>query len=281
MSSYLILGHVTEDVTPEGIFPGGTAAYAARVAKGLGYQVRLVTSPAGAGLRANGVEVAIVPSSVPTRFEYEWRDGSRVQRITSQASAITSQDIPRDWLSSEIWHLAPVAGDVHASVLSVVPEGVFVGVTPQGWLRKGDAMNIVQKAEWKDSAQVVQRTNAMVVSCQDVNDVYELAADWSIHGAVVAVTEGENGSSVFQSGHGEHQPGFRVDPVDELGAGDVYAVGFFDRLASGQTPQQAARFASAAAAMSLLHRGPDWGLTRDRIEAFLARQTTASSMDGF
>jgi len=42
--SYLVLGHLTQDITSSGIQMGGTAAYSSLTAHALGHPVRLVTS---------------------------------------------------------------------------------------------------------------------------------------------------------------------------------------------------------------------------------------------
>ena len=41
---YLIIGHVTQDVTPEGLRLGGTAAFSALTAHALGLRVGIVTA---------------------------------------------------------------------------------------------------------------------------------------------------------------------------------------------------------------------------------------------
>ncbi|MGX9965275.1 sugar kinase [Roseomonas sp. F4] len=45
-------------------------------------------------------------------------------------------------------------------------------------------------------------------------------------------------------------PGFKVQAVDATGAGDTLAGAFLARIVGGDTPQQAARYANAAAALS-------------------------------
>ena len=41
---YLIIGHISEDITPQGKVPGGTVSYSALTAKANGLKVGIVTS---------------------------------------------------------------------------------------------------------------------------------------------------------------------------------------------------------------------------------------------
>ena len=41
---YLIIGHITQDITPNGLVIGGTASYAGLTAKAFGIRVGIVTS---------------------------------------------------------------------------------------------------------------------------------------------------------------------------------------------------------------------------------------------
>jgi sugar/nucleoside kinase (ribokinase family) len=78
-------------------------------------------------------------------------------------------------------------------------------------------------------------------------------------GCVVA--ESENRSDVVA--------GFVVESVDSNGAGDTHVGAFAAMLASGRTPMDAARWANAAAAMSVTKRGPATGPTLNELEEFL------------
>lgn len=86
----------------------------------------------------------------------------------------------------------------------------------------------------------------------------------------VAVTDGPNGVYHIEGGEIVHTPGFRVDVVDTLGAGDVWHGAFALALAEGQSDRDAIRFASAVAALKCTKLGGRAG-TPDRptAEAFL------------
>jgi sugar/nucleoside kinase (ribokinase family) len=78
-------------------------------------------------------------------------------------------------------------------------------------------------------------------------------------GATVAITAGAGATQVL-SRHGEiwEPPAEPLPaPVDDLGAGDVYAAALFVHLAAGDDAAAAARVAHAAAALRMLGIGPD------------------------
>ena len=80
-------------------------------------------------------------------------------------------------------------------------------------------------------------------------------------GAYVAVADGKAGWV---------QP-FAVEAVDTVAAGDCFNGAFAVALLEGNDPWAAARFASAAAAISVTRRGAQASMpSRDEVEAFLA-----------
>src|SRR5690606_11341265 len=94
----------------------------------------------------------------------------------------------------------------------------------------------------------------------------------------LVVTLGVAGSSLFE--HGQRMPGVpahSVPAVDTTGAGDTYCGVLVTALAEGRDLETAARFATAAAALSVQKAGAVPSIpTRDRIEAELARHYEAS-----
>ena len=68
---YLVLGHVTQDITPAGLMLGGTVTYAALTAQALGCKAGIVTS-ARADLDLeplNGIPVHLIPAEFSTTFK--------------------------------------------------------------------------------------------------------------------------------------------------------------------------------------------------------------------
>jgi len=70
--------------------------------------------------------------------------------------------------------------------------------------------------------------------------------------------------------HGRWVPAFKVEAVDTVGAGDCFNGAFAVALMEGEDPWRAARFASAAAAISVTRRGAQASMpTRAEVDEFL------------
>lgn len=89
---------------------------------------------------------------------------------------------------------------------------------------------------------------------------------------IVAVTAGSAGSVWLIDGVVSRVPAFRVKPLDTTGCGDVFHGAYALGVCEGMQPLEAARFASAAAALKA-ERGQGWDGMADRaaVEALMAR----------
>ncbi len=86
----------------------------------------------------------------------------------------------------------------------------------------------------------------------------------------VVITLGSRGVFISADGREEIVPCFRVDAVDTTGAGDAFNGGFLTALAEGKDEWEAARFASALAAISVTRMGTTPAMpTRVEVDAFL------------
>lgn len=102
-----------------------------------------------------------------------------------------------------------------------------------------------------------------------------LAASSNRAGRWTAVTDGQNGVFVAQDGALQRLPGFSVEVLDTLGAGDVWHGAFTLALAEGQNEEHSLTFASGAAALKCTAFGGRKGTpTRDALNNFLANHTT-------
>jgi ribokinase len=87
----------------------------------------------------------------------------------------------------------------------------------------------------------------------------------------VVLKRGSEGAYVASSG-GEAKwvPAFRVDAIDTVAAGDCFNGTFAVSLLEGRDPQDAARFAAAAAAISVTRRGAQASMpSRTDVDSFL------------
>lgn len=255
---YLVIGHVSQDVTPDGYQIGGTASYSALTARALGLRAGIVTSFASDSISPllAGIPLVNFPTDVSTTFENIATSEGRIQYIYKIAPTLGYNIIPDTWRNTPIVHLGPIAQEVDPTLIRNFPSSL-IGITPQGWLRSWDEKGRVSCSEWPEAPFVLQGAGAVVLSLEDVDNqesrIEEMAA--SCH--VLAVTEGCEGSRVYWNGDARRFSPPKVHEVDPIGAGDIYATAFFIRLHTTRDPWEAARFATHLAAYSVTRYGLD------------------------
>lgn len=253
---YLLIGHLTRDLTPEGARLGGTAAYAALTATALGMRVGIVTAwaedlPLGA---LSDIPIANFSAEVSTTFENIYTPQGRIQYVHQVAPRLDYYMIPEAWRNAPIVHLGPVAQEVEPGLVRHFPTAL-VGVTPQGWLRAWDSNHQVHSTEWPEASYVLSQAGAAVISVEDVDYDEERIEEMSSYCRILAVTEADQGSRLYWNGDVRRFRPLEVVEVDATGAGDIYAAAFFCRLYTTRDPWEAARFATQLAAHSVTRRG--------------------------
>ncbi len=269
---FLVVGHICQDVVPDGYRLGGTATYAAITAQRLGLQPGVVTRAAPETLRTDllqGVAVHLLPSDVTTTFENRYQDGRRTQRIHAVAGSIGPEDVPSEWRGVPIVLLAPLAQEVHPGLARSFP-GALLGVVPQGWMRAWDGTGHVQRVAWVSAEDVLPHVRAVVVSEEDVGGDVALVERWAAWVECLALTQGARGATLYWRGQARHMPPRAAREVDPTGAGDVFAAAFLIRLSETGDPVDAARFANAVASFSVEAPGPVGIPWRHEAEAWLA-----------
>lgn len=265
---YLVIGHITKDITPDGPRLGGTTIYAALTAKALGLRVGIVTSwgeelPLGP---LHDIPIANIPTDTSTTFENIYTPDGRVQILHHVAPQLSYNHIPDPWRKAPIIHLGPVAQEVEPSIVRNFATAL-IGVTPQGWLRGWNSDGQVIPNEWPEATFVLQNIGAVVFSEDDVQGNEERIEEMVALCRVSAVTEGEKGVRLYWNGDVRRFRPPKIDYVDETGAGDVFATAFFTRLYTTRDPWEAARFATHLAAFSVTRPGLSGIPTPGEIEA--------------
>lgn len=253
---YLIIGHITIDITPSGLQIGGTAAYAALTAKNLGFNVGIITSY-GYEIPLTileGIQIINHPTERSTTFENRQTPSGRKQYIHHKAPNLDINIIPDAWLNTRIVHFAPVAQEISPNFIRNFPHS-FIGVTPQGWLREWDDKGQVSSTEWPEARFILEKTDATVISIEDVAHDDQRIEELASASKVLVVTEGSLGAIVYWYGDVRHIPVQPVSETDSTGAGDIFAAAFFFRLHSTQDPWESARFANQIARHSVTRPG--------------------------
>jgi len=251
---YVVIGHVTRDVVPDGYVVGGTVTYAGLTAAALGRTVGVVTS-AGPELDVRvalpGLTCLVKPAAATTTFENVYCDGQRTQWIRAIAGPLGPELIPNAWRSVPIVHLAPLDNEIGADILGALLHVDLVGVTPQGWMRQWDDAGIVRPRRWDEANVILPAVGAAILSEEDVGRDWDVLRRFASLVPILAVTQGANGCTVFENGKGWHVPAFPAVEVDATGAGDVFAAAFLIRLSENGSPISAAHYANCVASFAV------------------------------
>jgi sugar/nucleoside kinase (ribokinase family) len=265
---YLVIGHVTHDLTPTGPRLGGTAAFAGLTARALGFRVGVVTaSGPKTDLGALGdIPVVSVPSTQSTTFENIYTKNGRRQVLHHRAALLSFDHVPEVWRRAAIIHLGPVAQEV-GSILPGAFSPSLLGLTPQGWMRAWDESGRVRQTGWESAEQALAQAGAVVLSIEDVAGNEEQVEFIAAHTRVLAVTEAAAGSRLYWHGDQRRFHAPEKYDTDATGAGDIFAAAFFIRLLTTQDPWEAARFATQLSAHSVTRKGLEGIPTAEEIQA--------------
>jgi 1D-myo-inositol 3-kinase len=257
MFDYLAIGTVTEDLWPGGrSTAGGTVMYASRCARQLVPRVAVLTA-AAPDFDFDGVfpeiDVIRLSAELSTQFWNTYDGGRRTQYTRWNGVRYTADVVKAHAPAAKLVHLGPLCNEIDIDVVRALPPSQFLGVTPQGWLRRWDTEGRVRQgpANWTYAHEILARADATVMSIEDINDDWDIAHEWARFARLLVVTQGADGCTVFTKGQSIQVPAPAVTLVEPTGAGDIFASTFFVALQRGDTPRQAAVFANCIASQSV------------------------------
>lgn len=257
---YLLLGHVTADLTPQGRVAGGTVSFAVRTAHAFGLRVAVLTStlpddPVLDEIRPYAHELIVLPAAETTTYENIYTPEGRVQYVRGVAAPIEPVDIPEHFRQARLVHLAPIAGEINPFTAALFGAEATVLLTLQGWLRRWGADGRVHFRHWFDPA-ALQHMDIVVFSEEDVVESPEMEHEF--HGAVehLFVTRAEKGGTHYQRGVPRTFSTPSVEMVNPTGAGDVFATSLLASLhLFDQDFDKATRVATSLAANAVTRIG--------------------------
>ncbi len=270
---FLVVGHITKDIKPDGYTLGGTVTYAAVAAQRLGVKAAIVTS-ASDDLDLSpldGIAIHRVPAAHTSTFENIYSGGHRVQYLRAVAAKLDCNDVPPDWRSAPTVLLGPLTQEVDPNIVDCFRKSI-IGVTPQGWMRAWDAEGRVSFTPWASAGKVLSRANALIYSIEDVHSDLAFIEMLGRLARIMIVTEGAEGANLYQGGDRTHFPAYPAGEVDPTGAGDVFAAAFLIRLQETGDPAQAMMFAAATAAFAVEAPGIAGLPTREQVMARMQAQ---------
>ncbi len=268
MIDFLVVGHLVQDVVPNGYVVGGTATYSSITARNLGRKPGIVTRLAPDFILPDvlhDINVHRTPSAQTTTFHNVYRDGHREQFIRALADPIQPDDVPAAWKRVPIVHLGPLACEIDARFAKLFPNAL-VGVTPQGWLRQWDESGRVRMRLWEEASEILPHVDCLVLSEEDLNGKAGLIDEYASLTRIAVMTQGARGCTVFENGKVTQVPGFPVAEVEPTGAGDVFAGAFLIRLEETKDTIKSARFANATASFCVQAAGAIGIPTRAEVE---------------
>lgn len=272
MIDLVAIGHVTMDETPTGVRPGGSAYYAALAARRLGLSVGLMTSIAPdypLDVFPQGIHVATTASPHTTRYRLSQADGVRTLTLLSRAADLEAGHLPDEWRTAPLAVLCPVAAEVDPALAGAFDDAA-VAVLPQGWMRGRGRGGLVSPQPWEDAADVLARTQVLVVSEEDLPAGDVVAVEWLQQVPLGAITRGRRGATLYVNGDAYHIEPDVAKEIDSTGAGDVFATTLLIEYQRSGDAWEAAAAAACAGAASVEAEGPAAIVDRSGLDARLA-----------
>jgi len=229
---YLLIGHMTADLFPDGRLPGGTVSYATRTAAAFGLRVGLLTSAAKGEPLLESLtlhsEVVSIPAAETTTYENIYLPTGRVQYVRGVAAPIGAGDVPAHFRAAPLVHLAPIADEVDPQIAHEFKDAMVL-LTLQGWLRRWDADGRVHFKRWFDP-EVLKSIDIVVFSEEDIAESPQLEAEFAGNVEHLFVTQAEHGGTYYHWGEAHHFTTPQVELVHPTGAGDIFAASLLASL---------------------------------------------------
>lgn len=253
---YLVIGHITQDLTSSGSTIGGTAAYAARTANALGYRVGVVSAFAEniESDLLDGIEIYNIGATKSSTFSNINTISGRIQTVHHVAPKIMYHHIPEIWRNTPVVHLGPVLQEIDYDIFRNFKNSQLY-VTPQGWFRNWDENGLVSFAEWPEANFILNQCRAAVLSIEDINynKIYMKQLTQAI--STLIFTQGQDGAVVYHEGSKTQINAEHFQEIDTTGAGDIFAASFFMHFSQNNNPIDSAKFATKIASESITREG--------------------------
>ena len=255
---YLMVGHITADLTPNGTILGGTVSYSALTAKALGFQVGLITAM-GTNVdtrHLDDMDIAGVSTDQATTFENIAGPDGRLQVIHHHAPVLDPSMVPGAWRGTPFVHIGPIAHEIGPGLVEHF-SGTDIGVTPQGFLRRWDQEGRITSREWPEMEAALEQVRIVILSIHDVNADFSRIERLIDLCDIVVVTDGDDGAAVYTAGQQRHFEAPQMAEIDSVGAGDIFAAAYFCHYSRHNDPFGAGAFATHLAAHSVMRVGLD------------------------
>jgi sugar/nucleoside kinase (ribokinase family) len=270
---YLLIGHITADITPQGRFLGGTVSYAARTAHAFGLRVGIVTSAARNEPLLEELTpyaaIVSVPAAETTTFENIYLPEGRIQYLRGRAGTLTLNQVPQEWRAVPMVHLGPLDDELDPRIAENFKNANTL-FTLQGLLRRWDETGRVYFKRWYEP-EALKGVNIVVFSEEDIFAAPELEQEFAGSVDHLLVTRADKGGTYYQKGQPTAYDTPQVEVVNPTGAGDVFAAGLLCALHifkhDTNTMQRAIQVAAQLAATSVTRFTLEGTPTREEVQA--------------
>ena len=270
---FLCIGFFCHDVKEDGYLLGGTASYCSLAASRLGQHTAVLTSVGNDFLffdtfHQEKIIVHNKSALKTTVFHNIYREGICTQYLYDRANTIEAKDLPVAWKNTPIVKFCLIANEVAPSLLKAFPNALKAA-TIQGWLRQWDNKGKIspKTMDW----DLLNTIDIVLFSDADIPNIEEVLPIITNKVAVVVMTRGANGASIFYKQEQYDFPSYPVEEVDPTGAGDVFAAAFVIAYANRKNIAEAASFAHTVASFIVEEEGaqfPSIEAIEDRLLAY-------------
>ncbi len=264
---FLAIGHITEDITPDGHVLGGGVTYGGLTAQALGFSVGIVSSHARSmDLQPlQNLQCHVKIAQETTTFTNRETPDGRIQTVSALADRLLQDDIPAEWIPSDIVHISPVADEVEYDVVDLF-EQALLSVAIQGWLRSWDETGLIKQKAWQSLELVLPKADLVFFSMEDLNhDLHALAEIEKLCNTLI-VTDGYRNIQMFQGGKRLEVAVQAAKAVDPTGAGDIFAASFIAHYYRSSDILAAAKYASLIAVDSITRPGLSGVPTSEQVQ---------------
>lgn len=266
---YLCIGHVCQDIVPDGFALGGTVSYSSITAHLLGKKTGILTSFSDDfSFLSSFQDISIhnKKSVATTIFKNAYDEGpERVQYIFQRAETIYPSDIPTAYLDAPLIHIGPIADEVDFSIIKSFSPTTIIAATPQGWLRQWDekTRKISPKIlDWNK----LKGIDILILSDEDILGYEALFPSIVEQIPIVVLTRGDKSATVFKDGQQQDFPTYPTNVVDPTGAGDTFATGFLVKYLSTKNITQAMSYGHVVASFCIESKGLEGLKNLDKVE---------------
>ena len=252
---YLCIGHLTEDLTDDGVQLGGTAAYSTLTAQAFGLSCGLISSykeralPSEFNLMTSNLQI----TEQMIQFENRYQGDTRTQHLRHNTKQLSLPDLNTIVKQTEILHFGPILNDFPIEVIRHFPDN-YVALTPQGWLRTVEK-GVVKNAPYTILYKALPYTDAVVISQEDIDYNQQAVRSIAKRCKLLVITNGFHGAEVIWQGKRRSFQASRRQEVDPTGAGDIFAAIFFILNFHGYSPWEAGKIATEIAALTVTRKG--------------------------